>query len=123
MVTALVDLVAVLIVDVSSFLVVLYALLVLLTDFVYLGLLVGAHFIYALQTEACSKQGDLYLAAKSGVGGQTPFCFHVVTELAHEVVDFVHLFHHEGTVLVVGTEIDVEQDLLGVEYVVVVKQR
>ena len=87
-------------------------------------LAVAGHAVDAVDAEAGGQDGDLHALAQLGVGGQSPLDFEVVAELAHEVVHVVHLLHHQraGAVLVAGKR-DAEQDLLGVEHVVLVEQR
>ena len=82
------------------------------------------HTVDIVDAEASGQNGDLDFLAQFGVGSQSPLDFEVVAELRHEVVDIVHLFHHERAraVLVAGKR-DAEQYLLGVEHVVLVEQR
>ena len=92
--------------------------------FLTLFLQVTVHTVDALDTEAGSEDGDLHLLAQFEVGGKTPLDLEVVAELGHEVVHVVHLLHHQRLLAVLRTcERDGEQDLLGVEDIVIVEQR
>ena len=79
---------------------------------------------YVLQSESCCQDGDFYLAAQLRVDGKSPFQLEVVAELLHEVVDIVHLVHGETwIVLLLASESDAQEDLLGVENIIVVEKR
>ena len=83
----------------------------------------GHGTMYAVDAETGGQDGDLDFLTEFGVEGQTPFDFEIVVELLHEVVHVVHLVHHQSAVGVVAGEGDVEQNLFGVEHIVVVEQR
>src|SRR5574344_2783177 len=81
------------------------------------------HDVDVLYTETSGEDSYLHLLAQFGVGGKSPLEFEV-TEFCHEVVDIVHLLHHQAVLTILLTpERYGEQNLLGVEHVVVVEQR
>ena len=91
-----------------------------------LGMLleVSVHAFYVLQSESCCQDGDFYLAPQLRVDGKSPFQLEVVAERLHEVVDIVHLVHGETwIVLLLASESDAQEDLLGVENIIVVEKR
>ena len=88
--------------------------------------MLGHHIIHArhvLQTESGSQHRDLHLLLQRGIRGQSELRLHIVTELTHEFMHFVHLFHGQLVALFLITERNAQQHLLGVEYVVVIEQR
>ena len=54
------------------------------------------HTVNSLNAEACCEDSHLHLVAEGWIEGETPFDFEVATELIHEVVDIVHLVHHQS---------------------------
>ena len=58
-------------------------------------LAVAGHAVDAVNAEACGQNGNLDLLAQFRISGKTPFDFEVVAEFAHEVIDVVHLLHHQ----------------------------
>ena len=81
------------------------------------------HAVYILNTEARCKDSNLDPFTQFRVYGNSPFDFKVASKLRHEVVDIVHFLHHEARIVVLFiAEINAQQNLLGVEDVVVVQQ-
>ena len=81
------------------------------------------HDVDILDTKTSGKDSDLNLLAKLRVSGESPLDFEV-TKLSHKVVDVVHLFHHQTVLaILLSAEGDREQNLFGIEHVVVVEQR
>ena len=54
------------------------------------------HTVNSLNAEACCEDSHLHLVAEGWIEGETPFDFEVAAELGHEVVDIVHLVHHQS---------------------------
>ena len=57
---------------------------------------VACHTVNSLNAESSCKDCHLHLIAKGWVEGETPFDFEVTTKLIHEVIDIVHLVHHQS---------------------------
>ena len=84
---------------------------------------VAVHSLYVFETETCCQYGNLDTASQLWVYGESPLQLEVISELLHEVVHIVHLIHGQTRiVLLLACEGDAQQDLLGVEYIVVVEQ-
>ena len=87
------------------------------------------HFGHVLDAETGGENSYLHLLAKFRGERDTPLFLEVRAELLHEVVHLVHLLHHQATFVLCLTvvallgKVDAEQNLLGVEHVVVVEKR
>ena len=82
----------------------------------------ATHTIYIFDTKTSSKDSNLNLLTKFEIGSQTPFDLKVTTELCHEVVDIIHLLHHQRRLTFLRTsERDREQDLLRIEDIIVIQ--
>ena len=84
---------------------------------------VAVHSLYILESETCCENGYLFAASQFRVNGKTPFQFEVVTEFLHKVVDIIHLVHGQARIIfLLACKCDAEQNLLRVEYVIIVKE-
>ena len=83
---------------------------------------VAVHAFHVFESETGSQYGYLYSAAQLWVDGESPLQLEVFAEFLHEVVHIIHLVHSQTwVVLLLAGECDAQQNLLRVEYIVVVE--
>ncbi len=84
---------------------------------------VHVHAIDIIKTKSCGEDCHLHLLTQFWVSAKSPLYLKVIIKLSHEVIDIIHLIHHQTRVVILLiAEVDAEKYLARIEYIIVIEQ-